>query len=145
MLKRLNCLKPKKYIKETNYATLMLSDSPEHAKRRVLAMYRILLKDITWIKDVYQITTSERKMRDRIKREFLLHKNVKDLKIIDNLIFTTVEQIEDTKMRHNQRAHVLRWFSEEGNEAVNGFLGKFYDDSMNLPEDLNFGPKISSE
>eukprot|EP01080_Neovahlkampfia_damariscottae_P006525 gene6525-10533_t len=147
MLKKLSCFKTNKVVKDVlqtkNYATLMHSESPDHAKRRVLAIYRILLKDLPWIKNTYQVTTTQRKMRDRVKREFLVHKNVKDLKIIDNLIFTAVEQVEDTKARHSQRGHVLRWFEEEDTATID-YLESFHRDSMNLPEDLDFGPKIGA-
>jgi NADH dehydrogenase (ubiquinone) 1 alpha subcomplex subunit 6 len=133
----------KNLIKNQTYATLMESKTEDHAKRRVLAIYRILLKDLPWIKTSYQVTSSIRKMRDRLRKEFLLHKGVSDLKIIDNLIFNAVEQVEDTKVRHNQRAHVLRWFETDdvyGDDYVNRFL----DTSMQLPDDLDFGPKSVS-
>jgi hypothetical protein len=133
----------KNIIKNQTYATLMESKTKDHAKRRVLAIYRVLLKDLPWIKNSYQVTSSVRKMRDRIRKEFLLHKNVADLKIIDNLIFNAVEQVEDTKVRHNQRAHVLRWF-ETDDVYGDDYVDRFLDQNMQLPEDLDFGPKSVS-
>ncbi|KAH9248694.1 hypothetical protein BSLG_004571 [Batrachochytrium salamandrivorans] len=81
------------------------------------------------IVDMYKLDITSRAMRARIRQEFEKHRYVKDLHVIDVLLFKGRTEYEETLNFWKQKTHVMRFFSNDPYESAtkDGFLGKFFD------------------
>lgn len=107
-------------------ASVSLADS----RKRVLTSFREWLNAAPAIIENYNLPQTTPIVRAKIRAEFEKHKNVKDLAVIDRLIFKSRTEYEETINSWKQKTHVLRYF-EDGvvylqDPAPKGFLEKFY-------------------
>jgi NADH dehydrogenase (ubiquinone) 1 alpha subcomplex subunit 6 len=69
-------------------------------------------------------------VRQKIRQEFEKQRYVKDLKVIDILLFKGRIEFEETMNMWKQKTHVMRYFTEleeRGPPPATDFLDKFYE------------------
>eukprot|EP00842_Homolaphlyctis_polyrhiza_P005410 jgi/Hompol1/5870/HPOL_000120-RA len=79
---------------------------------------------------MYRLEVSPRTLRERIRQEYEKHRYVRNLSIIDVLLFKGRIEYEETLNFWKQKSHVMRFFSNEAydsNKKAGDFLGKFYE------------------
>ena len=67
----------------------VLSRTPEEARRRVMNLYRAWYRQIPFLLKDYgftSVTASESELRHKLREEFMKHKDVKDIRVIDLLV-----------------------------------------------------------
>ncbi|EAT34732.1 AAEL013043-PA [Aedes aegypti] len=64
----------------------ILSVDREEARKRVLNLYKAWYRQIPYIVMDYDIPKSVEQCREKLREEFLKHKNVTDIRVIDMLV-----------------------------------------------------------
>ncbi|CAF0884683.1 unnamed protein product [Adineta ricciae] len=108
----------------------VLSADHGEAKRRVLNLYKIWLRQIPYIRvDYIKNNWTETRLRDAIKENFMRNKHVTDLRVIDLLVvrgqMDFVETAEIWRQQHNT-ATMDRKKDTYKKKPV-GFLERFYE------------------
>lgn len=87
--------------------------TPENQRFEALALYKQTLKLIPWIKETYNISLPIRAMKSRIRDEFEKYRQVRDPRVIEQLIFKGYQELEECQDHFKQRSHVSLFFSEK--------------------------------
>jgi len=108
----------------------VLSTDHNEAKRRVLNLYKIWLRQIPYIRvDYIKNNWTETRLRDVIKENFMRNKDVTDLRVIDLLVvrgqMDFVETAEIWRQQHN--AAVMDRKKDTYKKKPTGFLERFYE------------------
>eukprot|EP00275_Glaucocystis_incrassata_P000644 EC120095.1.p1 GENE.EC120095.1~~EC120095.1.p1 ORF type:complete len:134 (+),score=15.99 EC120095.1:49-450(+) len=108
------------------------------SQERVLHLYRQTLKAIPEIIKLYYLEVTPQELRTRINAEFAKHKGVKDVRVIDLLLFKGRNELDETLAMYKTRSHVGRYLMpllpdvQEKQEAAkevsedSDFLKRFY-------------------
>ncbi|CAF0981133.1 unnamed protein product [Adineta ricciae] len=108
----------------------VLSTDHAEAKRRVLNLYKIWLRQIPYIRvDYIKNNWTETRLRDAIKENFMRNKDVTDLRVIDLLVvrgqMDFVETAEIWRQQHNTATMDRR--KDTYKKKPFGFLERFYE------------------
>ncbi|KAL2913178.1 ndufa6 NADH-ubiquinone oxidoreductase subunit [Polyrhizophydium stewartii] len=105
------------------------SGSLIQARKRVLSQYRDWIRSAPAIVDQYRLEVTPEMVRRRVRQEFEKHRYVRDLQVIDVLLFKGRIEYEETMNFWKQGSHVMRFFSNDVYETSkpNDFLTKFYE------------------
>lgn len=109
-----------------------------HGRKRVLGLYRqwiravYLFNKAPEICDIYHLEVNSRTLRRRIRQEFEKNKFVKDLSMVDILLFKGRTELEETMNAWKQPTHVMRYFEHDEYQEpkTNDFLTNFYQGSI---------------
>jgi NADH dehydrogenase (ubiquinone) 1 alpha subcomplex subunit 6 len=111
-----------------NYSIVQRSSSKEEARVRVLSLYKRTLKEIPWMRQTFHLFGTKKDMNEKIRREFLKHKTVKDLFVIDSLIFKGYNDLEEVLQHHMQRGYVMQFFKPDDiTNKESPFLKEFFE------------------
>ncbi|KAI8924074.1 hypothetical protein BC831DRAFT_467447 [Entophlyctis helioformis] len=105
------------------------SGSLVQARKRVLTQYKQWIRAAPEIVDMYKLDITPRAVRYRIRQEFEKNRFVRNLSIIDILLFKGRTEFEETLNFWKQKTHVMRFFANEAahERKADDFLGKFYE------------------
>lgn len=99
------------------------------AKNRALNLYRQWLKAAPEIVDLYKLEVNEFALRRRIRQEFERNRFVKDIQIVDILLFKGRTELEETLNAWKQPTHVMRYFASDpyAKPKKADFLSNFFN------------------
>merc|ERR1719427_2258398 len=93
----------------------LLSTSPEEARRRVLTLYRMWIREVPTVIELHGLDIPLSTIRKTVYKEFEKNKNLSDIRVIDMLV-----------VKGKQENHVMKWFPEDKPKQKD-FLTKFYE------------------
>jgi NADH dehydrogenase (ubiquinone) 1 alpha subcomplex subunit 6 len=74
--------------------------------------------------DLYKLDIPASMLKHRIRLEFEKNRHLKDLSVINILLFKGRTEYEETMNLWKQKSHLMRWFDRR--EESKGFLDDFY-------------------
>lgn len=86
---------------------------PVELRRKVLTLYRDILKSLPWMKKIYFIHMPLNDMTRCMEKEFRKFQHIKDIAIIDQLILRAEIEFEEALYHFKQRGHFYRWFKTD--------------------------------
>lgn len=75
--------------------------------------------------DKFDIPKSEEQCRQKIKEEFLKHKDIKDVRVVDMLVIKGQMELKESIKIWKQKGHIMRYWQESLEVKPNDFLSKF--------------------
>ncbi|KAG0033098.1 hypothetical protein BGZ82_006252 [Podila clonocystis] len=102
------------------------SPSLASARQSVIHLYRDFQRGVPEIMRTHQIDIPMSQIRTKIREEFERHRDVKDLAVIDILLFKGRQEYQETMNAWKQETHIMRYFiRDEAPPKPEGFLEKF--------------------
>ncbi|KAK3924381.1 NADH dehydrogenase [ubiquinone] 1 alpha subcomplex subunit 6 [Frankliniella fusca] len=105
----------------------ILSLSHDDSRRRVLALYKAWYRQIPHIVTEFDIPKNTKQCQQKLREEFLKHKDVKDIRVIDMLVIKGQMELKETVTKWKQVGHVMAYWKDSVNKKPDDFLGKFLD------------------
>lgn len=78
-----------------------------------------------YLVDKFDIPKSEEQCRAKIKEEFLKHKDIQDVRVVDMLVIKGQMELKETINIWKQKGHIMRYWQESVEVKPNDFLSKF--------------------
>jgi len=103
----------------------LLSIDRDEARRRVFDLYKAWYRSAPFIVHKYDIPKSVEQCREKMKQEFLKHKDVTDVRVIDMLVIKGQMELKETVKIWKQKGHVMRYWQESQDPKPVDFLSKF--------------------
>ncbi|KAK4534101.1 hypothetical protein CDCA_CDCA01G0126 [Cyanidium caldarium] len=88
-----------------------MSRTPEEAHRRVLALYRECLRAIPQMKNDYTLSEDWQTLRDVLRDQFVRNADVRDMRVVDILVFKGRQELMEVKAQWKARHHVMQYIS----------------------------------
>jgi len=97
------------------------------AQRKVRSLYKAWSRQIPYMKITYTMFQSEDELHRKMKQQFLKHKGVEDIRVVDYLIFRGQLELYEVVNAHKTKAHVMHYWKDETPQFQKSkdFLGKF--------------------
>ncbi|GHJ83818.1 hypothetical protein NliqN6_0220 [Naganishia liquefaciens] len=109
----------------------------EEARRRTLSLYRDWYRSAPEICALYALNVSPSMVRAKKRADFEKHREIRDLNVIDLLLFKSHQEYQETMNCWKQEPHIMNWFKKyDDPPAPQTFLDKFYagrDEPKALP------------
>lgn len=80
------------------------------------------------VKD-FDIPKSEQQCRDKLKEEFVRHKDVTDIRVIDMLVIKGQMELKESVNIWKQKGHIMKYWQESVEQKPTDFLSKFFSGS----------------
>ncbi|KAH8336816.1 hypothetical protein KR059_004368 [Drosophila kikkawai] len=124
----------------------ILSVDREEARKRALNLYKAWYRQIPYIVMDYDIPMTVEQCRDKLREEFVKHRNVTDIRVIDMLVIKVSGEPElagGMQLTHlslyiqgqmelkesveiwKQKGHIMRYWKESQEPKPTDFLSKF--------------------
>ncbi|KDN37655.1 NADH dehydrogenase, alpha subcomplex, subunit 6 [Tilletiaria anomala UBC 951] len=107
--------------------TTRVSRSWGEAQARSRTLYRNWYRAAPEICALYALDVPPSKVRAKVRTWFEANKNIKDLAVVDVMLFKGHAEYQETMNAWKQIPHIMKWFREE--EAIptpSTFLERFY-------------------
>ncbi|KAG0297157.1 hypothetical protein BGZ96_007518 [Linnemannia gamsii] len=102
------------------------SSSLSSARQSVIHLYRDFQRGVPEIMRTHQVDIPMSMIRTKIREEFERHRDVKDLAVIDILLFKGRQEYQETMNAWKQETHIMRYFiKDDAPPKPQGFLEKF--------------------
>lgn len=89
------------------------SASLAEAQQRSTALYRNFYRSAPEICSLYALDVPPSAIRAKIRQKFEANRHIKDMAVLDLLIFKATIEYQETMNAWKQVPHVMRWFQEE--------------------------------
>jgi len=99
------------------------------AQRKVRSLYKAWCRQVPYMKIKYELFPSEEEIHKKMKEQFLKHKDVQDLRVVDYLIFRGQLELYEVVNIHKFKAHIMAYWKSDSPpyQKPKDFLGKFLD------------------
>lgn len=97
---------------QRNVVFLPPSQNDEQARRRVLALYRTILKSLADVKLRFNVPGTVDHMRARVKIDFLRNRRPLRKDLVDAMVFRGYNELEEMQKHYQTRPHVIGYFAE---------------------------------
>ncbi|CAO1632029.1 unnamed protein product [Sympodiomycopsis kandeliae] len=105
----------------------IISKNFAEAQARSRALYRDWYKSAPEIASLYALNVPPSTLRAKFRTWFEKNRNVKDLAVIDLMLFKSRIELQETLNAWKQIPHIMNWFAEEESAPTpETFLEKFY-------------------
>merc|ERR1712126_101799 len=105
----------------------LMSVDNDEARRRALNLYKAWYRQLPYVVQEYDIPKSLDECKAKLKEEFLKHKHVTDVRVIDMLILKGQMELVETVNIWKQKGHIMSYFKETYMEPKpTDFLSKFF-------------------
>uniref|UniRef100_A0A1Q3FT21 NADH dehydrogenase [ubiquinone] 1 alpha subcomplex subunit 6 n=1 Tax=Culex tarsalis TaxID=7177 RepID=A0A1Q3FT21_CULTA len=105
----------------------LLSIDHIESRRKVLSLYKTWYREMPNIIHKYDIPKSKEQCREKIREEFLRHRNVTDLRVIDMLLIKGQMELRETVNRWKDKSHLMRYWKDGVEVKPKDFLSRFYE------------------
>lgn len=105
----------------------LLSMDHHEARRKVLSLYKTWYREVPAIIHGYDIPKSSEQCRAKIREEFLRHRKVTDLRVIDMLLIKGQMELRETVNRWKDKSHLMRYWKDGVEAKPKDFLSRFYE------------------
>ncbi|XP_055526930.1 NADH dehydrogenase [ubiquinone] 1 alpha subcomplex subunit 6-like [Wyeomyia smithii] len=113
-------------LRSTRQVRPILSLDNQEARKRVISLYKSWYRQIPQTVHEFDIPKSVAQCRTKLREEFLRHRAVTDVRVIDMLIFKGHLDLKETINRWKQKSHLMRYWNESQEPKPKDFLTKFY-------------------
>nr|8B9Z_W Chain W, NADH dehydrogenase [ubiquinone] 1 alpha subcomplex subunit 6 [Drosophila melanogaster]8BA0_W Chain W, NADH dehydrogenase [ubiquinone] 1 alpha subcomplex subunit 6 [Drosophila melanogaster] len=103
----------------------ILSVDREEARKRALNLYKAWYRQIPYIVMDYDIPMTVEQCRDKLREEFVKHRNVTDIRVIDMLVIKGQMELKESVEIWKQKGHIMRYWKESQDPKPTDFLSKF--------------------
>uniref|UniRef100_A0A1A9Z2G6 NADH dehydrogenase [ubiquinone] 1 alpha subcomplex subunit 6 n=1 Tax=Glossina pallidipes TaxID=7398 RepID=A0A1A9Z2G6_GLOPL len=103
----------------------ILSVNHGEARKRALNLYKAWYRQIPYIVMDYDIPKSIQQCRAKLREEFLRHRNVTDIRVIDMLVIKGQMELKESVEIWKQKGHIMRYWKESQDPKPTDFLSKF--------------------
>ncbi|XP_043282660.1 NADH dehydrogenase [ubiquinone] 1 alpha subcomplex subunit 6 [Venturia canescens] len=103
----------------------LLSLDSSEARRRALNLYRSWYRQIPYIAMDFDLPLNENDLRKKLRDEFMKHRNVKDIRVIDMLVIKGQMELKETANIWKNKNHVMYYFRDTVEKKPTDFLSKF--------------------
>eukprot|EP00123_Amoebidium_parasiticum_P019317 comp24514_c0_seq1/m.46765 comp24514_c0_seq1/g.46765 ORF comp24514_c0_seq1/g.46765 comp24514_c0_seq1/m.46765 type:complete len:118 (-) comp24514_c0_seq1:152-505(-) len=108
-------------------STVRSSSSAQEARSRVLSLYRAWMRETPTITDKYQLDIPMSQVRAKIREEFKKNAQIKDVRVVDLLVFKGKQELDETHWVWKQKTHIMRYWQPDDNDPTKmDFLTRFY-------------------
>ncbi|THH04499.1 hypothetical protein EW146_g10161 [Bondarzewia mesenterica] len=108
--------------------TTAVSTSPEHARQRVLKLYRHWYRACApEICQLFGLNVTPSYIRSAIRHQFEKNRYVSDPKVIDILLLKGHQEYQETLNAWKQESHILGILLKNNDRPQRTFLQKFYE------------------
>ncbi|KAG8225506.1 hypothetical protein J437_LFUL005932 [Ladona fulva] len=104
----------------------ILSADLAEARKRALNLYRAWYRHIPYLLLDFDIPKSIPQCRAKLREEFMKHKHVTDVRVIDMLVIKGQMELKETAKRWKQKGHVMSYFKDTHEPKPTDFLSKFF-------------------
>ncbi|PKI82993.1 ndufa6 NADH-ubiquinone oxidoreductase subunit [Malassezia vespertilionis] len=106
------------------------------AQRRARSLYRDFYRAVPEICALYPLDVPPAMVRAKIRTMFERNRDIRDVAVLDVLLFRGYQEYQETLNAWKQTTHVMKWFAEEeAPPKPKTFLDKFY-----ATRDIGRGP-----
>ncbi|KAI5697509.1 NADH dehydrogenase [ubiquinone] 1 alpha subcomplex subunit 6 [Diaphorina citri] len=107
----------------------LLSTTKADARVRVLGLYKAWIRQATLIPIDYDVPKSEEQIKEKIRSEFLKHKHVTDIRIIDMLVIKGQMELRETASLFKHKGQIMSYWKETLEPKPTDFISKFMSGS----------------
>lgn len=107
----------------------LLSTTQIDARVRVLGLYKAWIRQATMIPRDYDIPKNEEQIKEKIRSEFLKHRNVKDIRVIDMLVIKGQMELREVASKFKHKGQIMTYWKETIEPKPTDFLSKFVSGS----------------
>ena len=90
-------------------------------------MYKAWYRHIPQLVLDKNLPKSTEQCKQKLREEFMKHKDVKDVRVIDMLVIKGQMELKETAAKWKQVGHVMDYWKETVNKKPKDFLSKFLD------------------
>lgn len=118
------------------YALTAMSRNMKEATLKTRRLYRQSMRELPTLVRSYQLELTVSEARNKVKSDFLKNKHISEPYLVDALVFKGTSDLEEARLLHMTKAHVMRYFTPEPSTIVD------HEESYQSPElDDFFNPK----
>ncbi|XP_055855156.1 NADH dehydrogenase [ubiquinone] 1 alpha subcomplex subunit 6 [Episyrphus balteatus] len=103
----------------------ILSVDREEARKRALNLYKAWYRQIPYIVMDYDIPKSVEECRAKLREQFIKHRSVTDIRVIDMLVIKGQMELKESINIWKQKGHIMRYWKESEEPKPTDFLSKF--------------------
>lgn len=103
----------------------ILSTNHAEARKRVLALYKAWARQVPFIVMDYDVPYPQKVILAKVRSEFMKHKNVTDLRVIDMLVIKGQMEFVEVVSKWKPIGNLLACFQDTHNPKPKDFMGKF--------------------
>ncbi|KAL1451780.1 hypothetical protein WDU94_006126 [Cyamophila willieti] len=107
----------------------LLSTTKGDARVRVLGLYKAWIRQATLIPHDYDIPKNEEQVKERIRSEFLKHKHVTDIRVIDMLVIKGQMELREVAALFKHKGQIMSYWKESIEPKPTDFISKFVSGS----------------
>lgn len=116
----------------TKIAKPIASTDLPSARRLVLRLYRMWIRQIPLIQENFALEYNKTQCLAKLKEKFLENSHVRDPRAIDLLVFKGRQELDECVFVWKQRTHILRYFQDTKRKPVTKFMDRFNQGMKNL-------------